>query len=151
MLRRCKDSPRPGGRAAIGALRRRSLCAGLGAMLLVGRAQGQTASAYPNKLLRMLVGFPPGGGTDMVARLFADKLGAALGQTVVVDNRPGAGGDIAAQMTAKSPADGYNLLMVASSHAIDPSLHKQSPYDAVNDFAAVSQVIRSQYVLVAAP
>ncbi len=131
--------------------RRRRLCAGIGASLVAGVAFGEASPVYPNRLVHMLVGFPPGGGTDMVARLFASKLGESFGQTIVVDNRPGAGGNIAAQITAKAAPDGYNLLMVASTHAIDPSLHKDPPYDAVNDFAAVTQLIKSQYVLVVSP
>ena len=97
----------------------------------------QTQS-YPMKPIRMIVGFPPGGGTDVVARIIAPKLFENAGQPVVIDNRPGATGTVAAGIVAKSPPDGYTIMMGhVSVNAIAPSLFAKVPYDAQTDFAAV--------------
>ena len=89
------------------------------------------AQAWPAKPVRMVIPFPAGGATDIVGRTIAQRLGAALGQQVVVDNKPGAGGTIGADMVAKAPADGYTLLMSTSStHSIGPALNPKLPYDA---------------------
>jgi tripartite-type tricarboxylate transporter receptor subunit TctC len=98
------------------------------------------SQAYPNKPVRMIVGFPPGGGTDVVARVIAAKLQEWYGQAVVVENRAGATGTIGADAVAKSTADGYTLIMGhVNSHGIAPNLFKL-PYDAIKDFTAVSYV-----------
>ena len=95
------------------------------------------AQAFPAKPLRLVVPFPPGGPTDIVARPLAQMLSAALGQAVTVDNRAGAGGSIAADFVAKSPPDGYTLLMgTVGTHAINAALYKKLPYDAVKDFTS---------------
>jgi tripartite-type tricarboxylate transporter receptor subunit TctC len=100
-----------------------------------------TAQGYPTKSVRMVVGFPPGGGTDIVARVISQKLSEWYGQPVVVENRPGATGTIGADVIAKSPPDGYNLLMGhVNSHGIAPNLFSKLPYDAIKDFAAVAYV-----------
>ena len=102
---------------------------------------GALAQAYPNKTVRMIVGFPPGGGTDVVARVIAAKLSEWWGQAVAVENKPGATGTIGADSVAKSAPDGYTLIMGhVNSHAIAPNLFKKLPYDAIKDFAAVSYV-----------
>ncbi|HXU43360.1 MAG TPA: tripartite tricarboxylate transporter substrate binding protein [Burkholderiales bacterium] len=102
---------------------------------------GALAQAYPNKTVRMIVGFPPGGGTDVVARVIAAKLSEWWGQAVAVENRPGATGTIGADAVAKSAPDGYTLIMGhVNSHAIAPNLFAKLPYDAIKDFAAVSYV-----------
>ncbi len=99
------------------------------------------AQSYPSKPVRLLVGFAPGGGTDIVARVLAQKLSEWWGQQVVVENRAGATGTIAADLVAKAPADGYMLLMGhVNSNAIAPTLFKKLPYDAVKDFASVTYV-----------
>ena len=99
------------------------------------------AQPYPNKPIRMIVGFPPGGGTDVVARVIGQKLSEWYGQTVVVENRAGATGTIGADVLAKSPPDGYSLMMGhANSHAIAPNLMSKLPYDPIKDFAPVSYV-----------
>ena len=97
-----------------------------------------TAQPYPAKPIRILVGFAAGGSTDLVARIVAAKLHAAFGQPTVVENRSGAGGNIAAEQVAKSPPDGHTLLVTPSSFAVNPSLFKRTPYDAIKDFAPVS-------------
>jgi len=99
------------------------------------------AQAYPTKPVRMIVGFPPGGGTDVVARVISQKLSEWWGQAVTVENRAGATGTIGADAVAKSPADGYTLIMGhVNSHAIAPNLFAKLPYDPIRDFAAVAYV-----------
>lgn len=90
---------------------------------------------YPNKPIRLLLGFAAGGGSDMVARLIAKPLGERLGQNVVVDNKPGAGGNIAADLAAKAPPDGYTLILMTSGHASNAAMKKSLPFHPVNDFA----------------
>ena len=105
-------------------------------------AYAQTAStgsgqAYPVKPVRMINPFSPGGSLDLVARSLAKHMSAELGQQVVVENRPGAGGSIGIELVAKSPPDGYTLLAVQTSLAINPSLQQKTPYDPVRDFAPI--------------
>ena len=112
----------------------------------VGAVQAQE---FPSKPVRLLVGLPPGGGADVVARIFAAKLGENLGQQVLVENRVGAGGLLAADSAAKSAADGQTLLFGGvSSHAIFASLYKKLPYDPVKDFVPVSMIATYPLVLV---
>jgi len=110
------------------------------------------AQGYPIKPIRMLVGYAPGGATDVTARVIALKLSSALGQQVVVDNRAGAGGNIATEITARALPDGYTLLMATSGQvAINPTLYKNLPFDVINDFAPVTLVVSSTNVLVVNP
>jgi tripartite-type tricarboxylate transporter receptor subunit TctC len=97
------------------------------------------------------VPFQAGGSTDVVFRILAPRLSDQLGQTVVVDNRPGGGATIGMEIVAKSPPDGYTLLLTTSGHAITPALYRTVPYDAVKDFTPVSQVLATTFVLVASP
>lgn len=107
------------------------------------------AQAWPAKPIRLVIPFPAGGATDIVGRLLAQKLGAALGQQVVIDNKPGAGGTIGADLVAKAPADGHTLLLATSStHSIGPALNPKMPYDAFKDFAPVAHVANAPSVLV---
>jgi len=111
----------------------------------------QAAAQYPNRPVKLIVPFPPSGATDIVGRIVAQKLGEQLGQSVVVENKPGAGGSIGSDLVAKSPADGYTLLMATSStHSIGPSLQKL-PYDPLKDFAPVLHVANVPNVLVVSP
>jgi len=111
-----------------------------------------TAAEYPERAIHMIVGFAAGGGTDIAARIVAQKLSDAVGQPVIVDNRPGAGGTIGDAAAAKAAPDGYTLLMTANGpHAIAPSLFKSLPYDVSRDFAAISLVSVNQYVLLVHP
>jgi tripartite-type tricarboxylate transporter receptor subunit TctC len=104
-------------------------------------AAAASAQTYPTKPIRMVVGFPPGGGTDVVARVISQKLSEWYGQSVVVENRAGATGTIGADVIAKSPPDGYNLIMGhVNSHGIAPNLFAKLPYDPIKDFAAVAYV-----------
>src|SRR2546426_7368729 len=115
-----------------------------GAMLITGSAASwpQPATtgepAYPIRSIRMVVGFSPGGGSDTIARLVAQKLAERWGQPVVVDNRPGAGGNIGTAMVAKSAPDGYTLLMAFSSHASIPALYGKLPFDINKDFTSIT-------------
>jgi tripartite-type tricarboxylate transporter receptor subunit TctC len=107
------------------------------------------AQAYPTKAVKMVVPFPPGGSLDNAGRLIAQRLSDMWGQTVVVENRPGAGGNIGADIVAKSPADGYTILLGAlSTHAVNPSLYKSMPYDAAKDFAPITLIAVTPNVLV---
>lgn len=116
-------------------------------VLLAGAATVAAAQSYPNKPLRLVVTFPPGGAPDILARLFADK--AQLGQPVVVDNRPGAGGNIGAEMVAKAPPDGYTIVMgTVGTHSINGALYRQMPYDMVKDFAPLGHVASAPNLLV---
>jgi tripartite-type tricarboxylate transporter receptor subunit TctC len=109
-------------------------------------------SPYPAKPIRLVVPFPAGGTTDILAREVAQKLTEAWGQSVVVDNRPGAGGNIGSELVAKSAPDGYTLLMgTVGTHAINPSLYAKMPYDHVKDFVPVILVAGVPNVLVVNP
>lgn len=127
----------------------------VGALLLVfaafGPAEAQ-AQQYPSKIIRLVLPFPPGGGTDVVGRLLAQKLGQSLGQQVIVDNRPGAGGRIGTDLVAKSLPDGYTLMLGTSSvMGTGPALYKKLPFDMPKDFAPVSLVSYTAYVLAIHP
>ena len=99
------------------------------------------AQVYPSKPIRLIVPFPAGGATDLFARTVSQKLGERLGQTVVLDNKPGAGGTLGADLAAKAPADGYTLLLTTTStHSIGPNLNPKIPYDAVRDFTPISHL-----------
>ena len=109
------------------------------------------AELYPAKPVRFIVGFTPGGGSDMVARLLGQKLGEAWGQPVVVDNRPGAGGNLATELVVKSAADAYTVLIASSSFTIQPALYANLSYRPVADFAPVVLASSSPYLLVVHP
>ena len=107
------------------------------------------AQAYPAKSIRMIVPFPAGGATDILARALSQKLGEKIGQTVVVENRPGAGGTIGADAASKSAADGYTLLLATSStHSIGPAINPKIPYNAETDFTPVAFVASSPNIVV---
>jgi tripartite-type tricarboxylate transporter receptor subunit TctC len=121
------------------------------AALLIVAADGR-AETYPSKPIRLVVPYPPGSGTDIVARLLGQKLTESWSQQVVVDNRPGAGAIIGAEAAAKAPADGYTLLMGdVGPLTINPALYAKLPYDPAKDFAPVSQVAFLPFVLVVHP
>jgi tripartite-type tricarboxylate transporter receptor subunit TctC len=110
-----------------------------------------TAQSYPNRPIRFLVGFPPGGTSDILARTIGQKLGEAVGQQVVIENRPGAGGNIGAEAAAKAAPDGYTIFMSTTSQAISASLYRKLNYDLVRDFAPVIQAVNYTNLLVVHP
>ena len=117
--------------------------ASLAVAVVLAGAHGSLAhaQAWPAKSIRFVVPYPPGGPTDTMARNVSTRLSEALGQTVVIDNRPGAGGNVGAEIVAKSAPDGYTMLMGAiSTHSINASLYKNLPFDPVKDFAPITQV-----------
>ena len=131
---------------------RRNICVLLisAACLCLSNAVAQTSSArdYPSKTITMIVPFPPGGATDALARIVAQKLTTSLGQAVVVDNHPGAGGTIGAGLVARANPDGYTILFTSSStHSVAPSFNKKLPYDAVTDFTPIGGAVASPSLL----
>jgi tripartite-type tricarboxylate transporter receptor subunit TctC len=109
------------------------------------------AQEYPSKVIRFLVPFPPGTATDALARAIGPKLNEMWGQPVIVENRPGAGSVVGTSVVANAPADGYTLLMVSASHAINATLYSKLPFDPVKDFAAVTPVALIPNVLIVHP
>jgi len=110
------------------------------------------AQSYPVKPIRLVLPYPPGGGTDVIARPLAQKLTEQLGQQVIVDNRGGAGGNIGMEFVAKSPADGYTLLFaLTAQYAVNPSLYPKLSYDPIRDYAPISLLANAPYLLVVHP
>jgi tripartite-type tricarboxylate transporter receptor subunit TctC len=129
--------------------RRRLLLSTLACCAAALAAAPGFAQSFPSKPLKLVVPFPPGGSLDNVGRLLAQKLSETWGQQVIVENRPGAGGNVGADAVAKSPPDGYTVVMGAlSTHAVNPSLYPKMPYDAVKDFAPISLVAITPNVLI---
>jgi tripartite-type tricarboxylate transporter receptor subunit TctC len=114
-------------------------CLGLLAIIAPAPAQDD-ASKYPARAIHIIVGFAAGGGNDIIARIFGQKLSESLGQPVIVENKPGGGAIVATEYVAKSAPDGYTLLMSASGISINPAVYAKLPYDAVRDFVAVSEL-----------
>ncbi|MFY0477118.1 Bug family tripartite tricarboxylate transporter substrate binding protein [Achromobacter marplatensis] len=113
---------------------------------------GVAAADYPDKPIRLIVPYAVGGTTDIIARVVGNKLGMQLGQSVIIENKPGAGGSIGSAYAAKQPADGYTLVMaVESSHAVNPNVYAKSAYDPVRDFAPISNLADVPNVLVVNP
>lgn len=108
-----------------------------------------SAQPYPARPIRMVVGFPPGGAADILARITGAKLADSMRQQVVVDNRTGAGSAIASEIGARATPDGYTLVMISSSHAANAGLHKKLPFDPVNDFSTIALVASASQVLIA--
>jgi len=122
------------------------------ALLAAGASTGaQTGAPYPNKPVRVLVGWPAGGGADIVARIVADGLSSSLEQRFTVDNRPGASGNLGAELAARAAPDGYTLLVVGVNHASNPFLYSKSAYDPVKDFEPVSLLTGAPNLLVVHP
>ena len=115
------------------------------AMFVSGAASAQ--GGFPSKAVHILVPYPPGGGVDILARTLGDELSRQWGQSVVVENRPGAGGVVASQALATSPPDGHTLMVVASGHATNPFLYAKLPYDTFKDFTPISLLASSPNIL----
>jgi len=122
----------------------------LAGVMTFGLGAGTAAqAAYPDKPIRLVVPFPPGGTSDVVGRIFADALSKTIGQPVVVENRAGAGGSVGSRSVAAAPADGYTLLLgTSSTNGTNPAVYKNLPYDAVKDFTPITQIIRVPGVIV---
>jgi tripartite-type tricarboxylate transporter receptor subunit TctC len=121
------------------------------AVVSVCTPQALAQASYPNKPIRFIVPYPAGGGTDIVARLLAQKMTQSMGQPVLVENKPGASTLIGTEMLAKAAPDGYTLGLITDSHAINPSFFPKLPYDSVKDFSPVSQLVFVPLVMVAHP
>ena len=125
-----------------------ALAIGLVALGFAGDAVGQS---YPSKNIRIVVPFPAGGGVDTMARILGNKLSERVGQPVLVEHKPGAGGNIGADVVAKSPPDGYTLLLTVNGLSASPALYRSLPFDPVKAFEPITQVAASQFVLVGSP
>lgn len=120
--------------------------------LALGCSTAAFAQDFPSKPVRIVIGFPPGGAIDIIARVMAPKMTAQLGQTVVIDNKPGAGGIIGMQQVARSPADGYTVFMgTMGNFSITPGLVKDLPYNVLKDFAPVKEVAAAAFVIYVNP
>nr|MDP2191679.1 tripartite tricarboxylate transporter substrate binding protein [Rhodoferax sp.] len=126
----------------------KTLCA---ATLLTLSAGAVLAQSYPSKPVKIIVPFGPGGFTDVVARILGQKLTVAMGQSFVIENKPGAGSMIGTEFVAKAPPDGHTLVIVSSTHVISPWIYKNVPYDPIKGFAAVTKLVDSPYVLLVNP
>jgi tripartite-type tricarboxylate transporter receptor subunit TctC len=130
----------------------RLLCVKLLVLAALALAAPVSAQTYPSKVVKIVVPFPPGGSTDALARRIADKLQASMGQPVIVENKPGAGGIVGSDMVAKSSPDGYTLLMgVTGSHGISVSLKSDLPYHPLKSFEPITRVVTAPLVLVTGP
>ncbi len=123
----------------------------LAAIFLLAGSAVVLAQAYPNKPVRLIVPFAPGGFTDVVARILGQRLSAVMGQQFVIENKAGAGSTIGTDFVAKSAPDGYTLVMVSSTHVISPWIYKAMPYDPIKAFVPVSKLVDSAYVLLVNP
>jgi tripartite-type tricarboxylate transporter receptor subunit TctC len=120
--------------------------------LVVGMmAMAAGAQDYPSKPIRMIIPYPPGGGTDVVGRILNEPLATALGQPIVIDNKGGAAGNVGTDLAAKAPADGYNILFTLSSHTINPRLYPKLPFDVEKDFVPISLSAMIPQILVVHP
>jgi tripartite-type tricarboxylate transporter receptor subunit TctC len=142
----------PKGENAMSSLSRVLAAVAAGAAVLLSALPAAAQSDYPNRPIKLIVGFAPGGSTDIVGRIVAQKLGERLGQAVVVENKAGAGGTIGADATAKAPPDGYTLTLgTTSTHAIAAGAYSKLPYNPVTDFTQISLVAITPYLLVVNP
>ena len=127
-------------------------CFLLAAALTPGMAAFEAgAQSYPVRPVRLIIPFSPGGAADVPARILTQRMSEVLGQQVVIENRPGAGSTIGADVAAKAPPDGYTLFMISNTHFVSAALYKTLPYDSLNDFAPVTQITSAPNVLVVHP
>ncbi len=113
-------------------------------------AEAQSAAAYPTKPIKIIVGFAPGGGSDFIARIVAQKLTQQLGQTVFVENRPGAGGNLGAEIALKAPGDGYTLFLAATSYTVNANLYKL-PFDPIKDITPIARLASGPFIIATNP
>jgi tripartite-type tricarboxylate transporter receptor subunit TctC len=119
--------------------------------ILGGTASVALAQAYPNKPIKLIVPFAPGGFTDVVARILGQKLSVSLGQPFVIENKAGAGSTIGTDFVAKAAPDGYTLVMISTTHVISPAIYPKLPYDPIKSFTPVAKLVDSAYVLLVNP
>src|SRR5690348_1170222 len=119
--------------------------------LFAAAALPAAADAWPSKPVKIIVPFGPGGFTDVVARILQKELAPALGQPIIIENRPGAGSTIGTDAVAKAAPDGYTLVMVSTTHVISPHLYKKMTYDPIKDFQPVMKLVEGPYVMVVHP
>ena len=122
----------------------------IGALVLGTQAHAQAADTYPTKPIKIVVGFAPGGGSDFIARIVAQKLTQQLGQTVFVENRPGAGGNLGAEIALKAPGDGYTLFLAATSYTVNANLYKL-PFDPIKDITAIARLASGPFIIATNP
>jgi tripartite-type tricarboxylate transporter receptor subunit TctC len=124
-----------------------SMIGGAGVTAIVN---AQQSTSYPTKPIKIIVGFAPGGGSDFIARTLSKNLQDKLGQSVIVDNRPGAGGNLGAELALKSPADGYTLFLAAASYTVNPAVYKLN-YDPIRDITPIAQLARGPFIIAVNP
>lgn len=132
-------------------LPRRRLLALLAGMAITALAPARAQIAYPDKPIRWIVPYPPGGGTDVIARILQERMAAAVGQPVVIENKGGAGGSVGTEVVAKAAPDGYTVLFTLSSHTINPAIYPKLNFDTAKDFEPVGTVASLPQILVANP
>jgi len=132
-------------------VKRRAFILALGGAVMILPATAAAAESFPTRPIRLVVPYPAGGGTDIVGRILGQKLHESLGQPIVIDNRGGAGGTIGTALAAKSAPDGYTLLLVPTSHVINPSIYAKLPYDTERDFAPISMVASAAILMAVHP
>src|SRR5215469_5239033 len=133
------------------SIKRRDFTILVGSAALILPVAADAVEAFPNRPIRLVVPYPPGGGTDIVGRILGEKLGASLGQPIVVDNRGGAGGVLGTEIVVKAAPDGYTLLLVPTSHVINPSIYAKLPYDTIKDFAPITMVASAPILMAVNP
>lgn len=126
---------------------KKAACAVLSLLLPAG-SHIAFAQGYPTKAIRVVVPYAPGGGSDVISRILAQRVSASLGRQIVIDNRAGANGIVGTEIVAQAPADGYTLLFVSSPHAVNPSMYRKLPFDTLKDFAPISEVGTTPFILV---
>ncbi len=117
-------------------------------LLLPASSHIAFGQGYPTKAIRVVVPYAPGGGSDVISRILAQRVSASLGRQIVIDNRAGANGIVGTEIVAQAPADGYTLLFVSSPHAVNPSMYRKLPFDTLKDFAPISEVGTTPFILV---
>ena len=118
------------------------------ATALLAPSSALMQAAYPTRPIRLIVPFPPGGGNDLLARVLAEQLSPQFGQPVIVDNRPGAGGNVGADAVVRAPPDGHTLLLGTNTLAINPHINKSMPFDVRRDIAAIARLTTTPFVLI---